>query len=77
MISAVIFDLDGTLTKTASPWRHIHERLGLWDSAMRVRSSIRNRAGVLGAACKRLSSVSPRISWSNFSIFILVAIAGS
>src|SRR5262245_23842653 len=32
MISAVIFDLDGTLTRTPSPWRPIHERLGLWDS---------------------------------------------
>lgn len=32
MISAVIFDLDGTLTKTPSPWRHIHERLGVWDN---------------------------------------------
>jgi phosphoserine phosphatase len=32
MIKAVIFDLDGTLTKTASPWRHVHERLGVWES---------------------------------------------
>ena len=31
-ISAVIFDLDGTLTKTPSPWRHIHERLGVWEN---------------------------------------------
>lgn len=31
MIKAVIFDLDGTLTKTPSPWRHIHERLGVWQ----------------------------------------------
>jgi phosphoserine phosphatase len=30
-ISAVIFDLDGTLTRTASPWRHVHERLGVWE----------------------------------------------
>jgi phosphoserine phosphatase len=30
-VSAVIFDLDGTLTKTPSPWRHIHERLGVWE----------------------------------------------
>src|SRR5688572_6401558 len=30
MISAVIFDLDGTLTKTPSPWQYIHERFGLW-----------------------------------------------
>jgi HAD superfamily phosphoserine phosphatase-like hydrolase len=36
MISAVIFDLDGTLTKTPSPWRHIHERLGLWESTASV-----------------------------------------
>jgi len=33
MISAVIFDLDGTLTKTPNPWRHIHESLGVWDRA--------------------------------------------
>ena len=31
-ISAVIFDLDGTLTMTPSPWRHVHERLGVWES---------------------------------------------
>jgi phosphoserine phosphatase len=31
-ISAVIFDLDGTLTLTASPWRHVHERLGVWEN---------------------------------------------
>jgi len=31
-VSAVIFDLDGTLTGTPNPWRHIHERLGLWDT---------------------------------------------
>src|ERR1043165_2627273 len=31
MLSAVIFDLDGTLTKTPSPWRHVHERLGVWE----------------------------------------------
>lgn len=31
-ISAVIFDLDGTLTKTPSPWRHVHERLGVWEN---------------------------------------------
>jgi phosphoserine phosphatase len=36
MISAVIFDLDGTLTKTPSPWRYIHERLGLWESTAAV-----------------------------------------
>lgn len=31
-ISAVIFDLDGTLTKVPSPWRYVHERLGLWNT---------------------------------------------
>ena len=31
-ISAVIFDLDGTLTKVPSPWRYVHERLGVWES---------------------------------------------
>jgi phosphoserine phosphatase len=29
---AVLFDLDGTLTTVASVWRHIHERLGLWEA---------------------------------------------
>lgn len=33
MIAAAIFDLDGTLTKTPNPWRHIHESLGVWDKA--------------------------------------------
>jgi phosphoserine phosphatase len=32
MISSVIFDLDGTLTMIPSPWRYVHERLGLWDN---------------------------------------------
>ncbi len=32
MISAAIFDLDGTLTKTPSPWQHVHQRLGVWDN---------------------------------------------
>jgi phosphoserine phosphatase len=32
MVSAIIFDLDGTLTKTPSPWKYIHERLGVWES---------------------------------------------
>lgn len=33
---AVLFDLDGTLTPVRSVWRHIHERLGLWqDGASR------------------------------------------
>lgn len=32
MISAVIFDLDGTLTHTANPWRYVHERIGIWDT---------------------------------------------
>jgi HAD superfamily phosphoserine phosphatase-like hydrolase len=31
MVSAVIFDLDGTLTGTPNPWRHIHECLGVWE----------------------------------------------
>jgi HAD superfamily phosphoserine phosphatase-like hydrolase len=33
MIEAAIFDLDGTLTKTPNPWRHIHESLGVWERA--------------------------------------------
>ena len=33
MIRAAIFDLDGTLTTTPNPWRHIHESLGVWDKA--------------------------------------------
>ena len=33
MIAAAIFDLDGTLTTTPNPWRHIHESLGVWDQA--------------------------------------------
>ena len=32
MISSVIFDLDGTLTKIPSPWRYVHERLGVWET---------------------------------------------
>jgi phosphoserine phosphatase len=32
VISAVIFDLDGTLTNVPSPWRYVHERLGVWES---------------------------------------------
>jgi len=32
MISSVIFDLDGTLTRTPSPWQYVHERLGVWES---------------------------------------------
>jgi len=32
MISSVIFDLDGTLTKTPSPWQYVHERLGVWQT---------------------------------------------
>jgi len=31
MISSVIFDIDGTLTRTPSPWRYVHERLGVWE----------------------------------------------
>jgi HAD superfamily phosphoserine phosphatase-like hydrolase len=33
MIAAAIFDLDGTLTTTPNPWRHIHESLGVWEKA--------------------------------------------
>jgi len=33
MIRAAIFYLDGTLTTTPNPWRHIHESLGVWDKA--------------------------------------------
>src|SRR5262245_31771098 len=32
MVSAVILDLDGTLTKTPSPWQYVHQRLGVWES---------------------------------------------
>jgi phosphoserine phosphatase len=32
MISSVIFDLDGTLTRIPSPWRYVHERVGVWES---------------------------------------------
>jgi len=28
---AVIFDIDGTITRHISSWRLIHERLGMWD----------------------------------------------
>jgi phosphoserine phosphatase len=28
---AVLFDIDGTLTATASVWRYVHQRLRLWD----------------------------------------------
>ena len=31
-LSSVIFDLDGTLTRVPSPWKHIHERLGVWEN---------------------------------------------
>jgi phosphoserine phosphatase len=31
MISSVIFDLDGTLTRVPSPWQYVHERLGVWE----------------------------------------------
>ncbi len=29
-IEAVVFDVDGTLTKVGSPWQYLHERLGTW-----------------------------------------------
>ncbi len=32
---AVLFDLDGTLTPVPSVWRHLHERLGLWETEAR------------------------------------------
>lgn len=32
MVSAVIFDMDGTLTGTPNPWRYVHERIGIWDT---------------------------------------------
>jgi phosphoserine phosphatase len=32
MVSSVIFDLDGTLTRVPSPWRYVHERVGVWHS---------------------------------------------
>ena len=32
---AALFDLDGTLTPVISVWRHIHERLGLWEREAR------------------------------------------
>src|SRR5215470_10397839 len=32
MISSVIFDLDGTLTRVPSPWQYAHERLGVWEN---------------------------------------------
>jgi phosphoserine phosphatase len=32
VISSVIFDLDGTLTRIPSPWRYVHERLGVWET---------------------------------------------
>ena len=36
MPSAVIFDLDGTLTRTPNPWQHIHECLGVWHDKASV-----------------------------------------
>jgi phosphoserine phosphatase len=32
VISSVIFDLDGTLTRIPSPWRYVHEWLGVWET---------------------------------------------
>jgi HAD superfamily phosphoserine phosphatase-like hydrolase len=29
----VILDVDGTLTAVSSPWRYVHEYLGVWDNA--------------------------------------------
>src|ERR671925_7839 len=51
MISSVIFDLDGTLTMVPSPWRYVHERLGLWENT----------------ACHHLDEwLSGRISYEEF-----------
>lgn len=30
-IDAVVFDVDGTLTKVGSPWQFLHEKLGTWQ----------------------------------------------
>lgn len=35
-IESVIFDLDGTLTRVKSPWRYVHERLGVWEDQAAV-----------------------------------------
>jgi len=34
-VRLLLLDLDGTLTREPSPWKHIHERLGLWGQAVR------------------------------------------
>ena len=31
-VDLVALDVDGTLTEVPSPWRHVHERLRLWDT---------------------------------------------
>jgi len=31
MFQAIIFDIDGTITRPVSSWRYIHEKLGKWD----------------------------------------------
>lgn len=31
----VVFDVDGTLTKVASSWQFLHEKLGTWDKGRR------------------------------------------
>lgn len=31
-LSALILDMDGTLTRVKSPWQYVHERLGLWQN---------------------------------------------
>ena len=36
MVEAIIFDLDGTLTRVPSPWRYVHDRLGLWETQAAV-----------------------------------------
>ncbi|MDD4957497.1 MAG: HAD family phosphatase [Candidatus Omnitrophica bacterium] len=32
---AVVFDIDGTITRHISSWRYMHEKLGLWDALAR------------------------------------------
>jgi len=41
-IHLVIFDLDGTLTKIDSLWRHLHEEFGTWDHGKVAAERYRN-----------------------------------
>lgn len=54
MLRAILFDLDGTLTPVRSVWRHLHERLGLWETAAR-RHQEAFRSGAIDYAefCRR------------------------